>query len=154
MLRHDRHDGGRFTRKPCLFSGRLYGQNGRNGQYGRTGRARDLSVHRVHMVHIVHTDPKDAPVFSLAFPDKGTKRCCTPIHCSHVPLWTPFPGGSSGGTPPLPMPNSPVTPSSANGTGRAIAWESRPLPGINSTPCDVFVAGRFLHFRPNFSNKS
>ncbi len=42
-----------------------------------------------------------------------------------------FPGDFSGGATPVPIPNTEVKPSSADGTARATLWESRALPGMN-----------------------
>ncbi len=41
-----------------------------------------------------------------------------------------FPGDCSGGATPVPIPNTEVKPSSADGTARATLWESRTSPGI------------------------
>ncbi len=41
-----------------------------------------------------------------------------------------FPGGNSGGETPVPIPNTVVKPSSADGTSLATGWESRTLPGF------------------------
>jgi hypothetical protein len=39
-----------------------------------------------------------------------------------------FLGDNSGGVTPVPIPNTAVKPSSADGTSRATSWESRTLP--------------------------
>ena len=43
-----------------------------------------------------------------------------------------FPGGDTGGATPVPIPNTVVKPSKADGTPRATVWERRTSPGINS----------------------
>src|SRR5262245_45240157 len=45
-----------------------------------------------------------------------------------------FPGGDTGGATPVPIPNTVVKPSWADGTALATAWDSRSLPGY-------FIAG-------------
>jgi hypothetical protein len=45
-----------------------------------------------------------------------------------------FPGGYRGGVTPVPIPNTEVKPSTADGTAREALWESRSLPGIDSRP--------------------
>ena len=40
-----------------------------------------------------------------------------------------FPGAYSGGATPVPIPNTEVKPSSADGTARETVWESRSAPG-------------------------
>ena len=42
-----------------------------------------------------------------------------------------FPGGDGGGVPPVPISNTEVKPSSADGTALETRWESRKLPGFN-----------------------
>ena len=39
-------------------------------------------------------------------------------------------GGDSGGATPVPIPNTEVKPSSADGTAGVTLWESRSLPGL------------------------
>ena len=41
-----------------------------------------------------------------------------------------FPGGHRGGETPVPIPNTVVKPSSADGTAWVTVWESRTLPGV------------------------
>ena len=41
-----------------------------------------------------------------------------------------FPGGNRRGVTPVPMPNTAVKPSTADGTARETVWESRSLPGF------------------------
>ncbi len=41
-----------------------------------------------------------------------------------------FPGGHRRGVTPVPIPNTAVKPSTADGTARVTAWESRSLPGL------------------------
>jgi hypothetical protein len=45
-----------------------------------------------------------------------------------IPLFN-FPGGNGGGVTPVPIPNTVVKPSSADGTA-VFLWESRTLPGF------------------------
>ena len=45
-----------------------------------------------------------------------------------IPLFN-FPGGNGGGATPVPIPNTVVKPSSADGTADLL-WESRTLPGF------------------------
>ena len=40
-----------------------------------------------------------------------------------------IPGGDAGGATPVPIPNTEVKPSRADGTALVTAWESRSLPG-------------------------
>lgn len=64
--------------------------------------------------------------------------------------WT-VPGGHSGGETPVPIPNTEVKPSSADGTAWATARESRSPPGFIqqkpprlALPCGLFVFPVFL----------
>ena len=41
-----------------------------------------------------------------------------------------LPGGHRGGETPVPISNTVVKPSSADGTARVTVWESRSLPGV------------------------
>ena len=41
-----------------------------------------------------------------------------------------FPGGDRRGATPVPIPNTAVKPSTADGTAGATPWESRSLPGF------------------------
>ena len=41
-----------------------------------------------------------------------------------------FPGGHRRGETPVPIPNTAVKPSTADGTARVASWESRSLPGF------------------------
>ena len=43
-----------------------------------------------------------------------------------------FSGGYAGGAAPVPIPNTEVKPSRADGTAGATLWESRTLPGFDS----------------------
>ena len=56
-----------------------------------------------------------------------------------------FPGGLSGEATPVPIPNTAVKLSSADGTARVTLWESRSLPGSS------FEKGRRLHLCEIFS---
>lgn len=51
-----------------------------------------------------------------------------------VPAANKFPGGHRGGVTPVPIPNTEVKPSTADGTAGAGLWESRSLPGISRSP--------------------
>src|SRR5436309_11175592 len=42
-----------------------------------------------------------------------------------------LPGGDAGGATPVPIPNTVVKPSRADGTALVTVWESRSLPGVN-----------------------
>ena len=53
-----------------------------------------------------------------------------------------FPGGHRRGDTPVPMPNTAVKPSTADGTARVASWESRSLPGF-FCPAHVKCAGLF-----------
>jgi hypothetical protein len=44
-----------------------------------------------------------------------------------------FPGGSSEGETPVPIPNTAVKPLSADGTAQVAVWESRSPPGVISS---------------------
>lgn len=57
--------------------------------------------------------------------------CCDPS--MRIP-GTKFPGGHRRRVTPVPIPNTEVKPSTADGTARAGGWESRSLPGIKSKP--------------------
>ena len=54
-----------------------------------------------------------------------------------------FPGLASGGATPVPIPNTVVKPSSADGTARETVWESRSTPGYFFKPALVFQSGFF-----------
>jgi hypothetical protein len=45
-----------------------------------------------------------------------------------------FPGGHRRGETPVPIPNTVVKPSSADGTAGVAPWESRSLPGVFQAP--------------------
>ena len=45
-----------------------------------------------------------------------------------------FPGGHRRGETPVPIPNTVVKPSTADGTARVTSWESRSLPGVFYAP--------------------
>ena len=49
-----------------------------------------------------------------------------------------FPGGDRRGVTPVPMPNTAVKPSTADGTARETVWESRSLPGFFFDARDLF----------------
>ena len=61
--------------------------------------------------------------------------CCRPLPDSSVALKT-RPGDHGGGVTPVPIPNTAVKPSSADGTARAAWWESRTSPGFTYLPND------------------
>ena len=53
-------------------------------------------------------------------------------------------GGNSGGVTPVPIPNTEVKPSSADGTAREAVWESRTLPEFFQSPARVNWRGSFF----------
>ena len=55
-----------------------------------------------------------------------------------------FPGGHRGGETPVPIPNTAVKPSSADGTSGVTPWESRSLPGIFLFACLLDPIGSLL----------
>ena len=57
----------------------------------------------------------------------------------------PFPGGDRRGVTPVPMPNTVVKPSTADGTARVTVWESRSLPGFIPKPEVDVVSGFALY---------
>ena len=57
-----------------------------------------------------------------------------------------FPGGHRRGVTPVPIPNTEVKPSTADGTAWETAWESRSLPGLFSRPPSK-EGGLFLRTR-------
>ena len=60
-------------------------------------------------------------------------------------LGLPFPGGDRRGVTPVPMPNTVVKPSTADGTARVTVWESRSLPGFIPKPEIDPVSGFALY---------
>ena len=62
---------------------------------------------------------------------------------------TKFPGGHRRRVTPVPIPNTEVKPSTADGTARAGAWESRSLPGIQSKASVRIFTGAFS-FVPSY----
>ena len=66
-----------------------------------------------------------------------------------------FPGGHRRGVTPVPIPNTEVKPSTADGTACVSAWESRSLPGLILRP-DAKASGLFLSegLRPSDSPSS
>ena len=58
------------------------------------------------------------------------QRICDKWLGGTAPRPLAFPGGDRGGATPVPMPNTAVKPSTADGTARATVWESRSLPGL------------------------
>ena len=68
-----------------------------------------------------------------------------------VPAANKFPGGHRGGVTPVPIPNTEVKPSTADGTAGAGLWESRSLPGILSKrPVALLSTGPFLLYATSF----
>ena len=55
-----------------------------------------------------------------------------------------FPGGHRRGVTPVPIPNTEVKLSTADGTARVTAWESRSLPGLFLTRPDAKASGLFF----------
>ena len=55
-----------------------------------------------------------------------------------------FPGGNSGGDTPVPIPNTEVKTSGADGTAWVTAWESRTLPGIKKGKAHLNKVGLFV----------
>src|SRR5574340_1158327 len=55
-----------------------------------------------------------------------------PARDREVPRGGRCPGGHAGGATPVPIPNTVVKPSRADGTALVTAWESRSLPGISA----------------------
>ena len=56
-----------------------------------------------------------------------------------------LPGGDRRGVTPVPMPNTVVKPSTADGTARVTVWESRSLPGFIPKPEVDVVSGFALY---------
>ena len=56
---------------------------------------------------------------------------------------TRFPGGHRRGVTPVPIPNTEVKPSTADGTAWVTAWESRSLPGLFLLRPDAKASGLF-----------
>ncbi len=63
-----------------------------------------------------------------------------------------LPGGYGGGETPVPIPNTAVKPSSADGTAWVTAWESRSSPGYHTDPV-LSRAGFFIVHGPGVSKK-
>ena len=61
-----------------------------------------------------------------------------------VPAANKFPGGHRGGVTPVPIPNTEVKPSTADGTAGAGLWGSRSLPGIYRARRIVTMRRAFL----------
>ena len=57
-----------------------------------------------------------------------------------------FPGAHSGGATPVPIPNTEVKTSSADGTAWATMWESRSVPGNPRKPGGNSIASGFFIF--------
>ena len=74
-------------------------------------------------------------------PIRGRRRPDEPRwfarHLALLVLRHVFPGGNSGEATPVPIPNTEVKLSRADGTAGAILWESRSLPGF-------FLKARFV----------
>src|SRR2546428_7525339 len=57
-----------------------------------------------------------------------------------------IPGGDAGGATPVPIPNTEVKPSRADGTALVTAWESRSLPGeLKRRSGRIFRAALFFY---------
>ncbi len=63
----------------------------------------------------------------------------------HLPLTTDF-GGHSGGVTPVPIPNTEVKPTSADGTWEETPWESRTPPDFSFANAPAIVVGAFVRF--------
>ena len=73
-----------------------------------------------------------------------------------VPAAQRFPGGHRGGEPPVPIPNTEVKPSTADGTAGAGLWESRSLPGLflRSNARSTQMLRAFCRFRAAVRNSA
>jgi hypothetical protein len=69
---------------------------------------------------------------SYRFPNykKQKRSFCTLIKNSKLKIKIKFPGDNGGGETPVPIPNTAVKPSCADGTAEFL-WKSRTLPGFN-----------------------
>ena len=87
---------------------------------------------------IVWDDPRVRRQYWAALkrgiPGNSTEDCRLSIVCGQAGLLanlqSTFPGGHRRGVTPVPIPNTEVKPSTADGTAWATAWESRSLPGL------------------------
>ena len=75
--------------------------------------------------HKIYREQSSRPSQCAVYPSAG---------CS-----TEIPGGISGGATPVPIPNTEVKPSSADGTARETLWESRAPPGVLPKPDRIFT---------------
>lgn len=64
-----------------------------------------------------------------------------------------FPGGDRRGVTPVPMPNTAVKPSTADGTAGATPWESRSLPGLLVRPNVNYSRSAFFYRLSNAQNR-
>ena len=71
-----------------------------------------------------------------------------------LPAAYKFPGGHRGGVTPVPIPNTEVKPSTADGTAGAGLWESRSLPGIYRSPEHLHDAQGFFFCGPGWNPPS
>ena len=104
-----------------------------------------------------HALSKDARLHAMPLGMLGPQTCA--LETAHavqgsvpgfpVPAANKFPGGHRGGVTPVPIPNTEVKPSTADGTAGAGLWESRSLPGIFRSPTRRHDASGFF-----FSNRS
>jgi hypothetical protein len=77
------------------------------------------------------------------------------IRASSCSIDIGVPGGDAGGATPVPIPNTAVKPSRADGTALVTAWESRSPPGLETTMPGlispgivIFDAGSAHRIRP------
>ncbi len=70
---------------------------------------------------------------------------CSLTDAAERQLGPPFPGGDRRGVTPVPIPNTVVKPSTADGTARVTVWESRSLPGFIRKPEIDMVSGFALY---------
>jgi hypothetical protein len=94
---------------------------------------------------------------SLMHPNAQKTRASRAPHGRSAAAAGAFPGGHRRGVTPVPIPNTEVKPSTADGTARGTAWESRSLPGVFSSPlsnesglflCTGFFSERASQNRP------
>ena len=87
-----------------------------------------LTFQPPHVVALSPGEDTRAPRLSVEAGRVGIRRRLIHIGESRRP--SRFPGGHRRRVTPVPIPNTEVKPSTADGTAWATAWESRSLPGI------------------------